>query len=172
MGGKPRLRLSAAIRSLGIKLASLLIDAINGIEYDIGMTSRPLDRYDIPVSHDRVFVRELVRNVIGLESAGFLVDMAIHKGRADTRYYTVRYDESRFKAYALRLDMAPDAFDRIMDWYVKLLAARLGGSDRVKLLPSGGRDQPLISVQCYDDPGRTGNVIGEGNVNKIGRAHV
>jgi len=165
--GKNRIRFTAAIRSLDIKRAGLLIDVLNNIEYKIGEKDNPLQRYEIPKKKDVLFVKELVRNVIAIENAQHIPDILPSVPTDEGRYYVPRYNESKLRDYALKLNMDIDVFRRLLDLYVRLLRLKLGGVERVDdPKPTSGANQPLISMECYSSLTKTPKtLIGEGHVN-------
>ena len=159
---KTRYRFSDSIRALNAAHAGLLIDTINNIEYKIGIKQNPLQRYEIPDEKDREFVKALVLNTIDIENAKYMLDTLLPPARADKgRYYTIRYNENKLS------DLGVDAVlsKSIFNAYVTLLRAKLGGAERVEVKTNNSEKQPLISVECYNNIGRTGEPLGKGHVN-------
>jgi hypothetical protein len=159
--GKTKYRLSSSIRALDAKHAALVIDTINNIEYRIGRTTNPLQRYEIPEERDRQFVKELVRNAVDIEKTQYLPDILPPATAENGRYYTIRYNEKKLSSLGLDAALSRSIFKA----YATLLRARLGGAERLVLRTNNSARQPLVSVECYNDAGRTGAPIGRGHVN-------
>jgi len=159
--GKIRFRFSATIRALDTKHAALLIDTINNIEYKIGKKNNPLQRYEIPNKKDKQFVEELVQNTIDIEKTIYMFDILPPVSTDTGRYYTIRYNENKLSDLGIDSALSKAIFNA----YITLLRARLGGAERVELKTNNSVKQPIISVECYNNIGRTGAPIGKGNVN-------
>lgn len=152
-GGVATIRFTAAVRALGVARAAALIDSVNAIECGIGKSARPLDRYEIPEAEDLAFVKELVRNIICIEGAGRLAETAGPSDEREARRYVVRYNEDKLRDYAMKLGVDAGRFRELFELYVRALRLKLGQAKAVDgPKPIGGKDQPLISVECYKGP--------------------
>lgn len=165
-GAPLRLRFASKIRELGIVRTPALIDAINGTEYTIGRTDKPLDRYEIPDRKDVDIVRGLIDNTVGIEAARHLSELSAYGAEDDARYYVVRYNDEKLAEYARKMGIGEGVFREIIGMYVRFMRIKLGGADRVdNPKPTGGAGQPLISIECYRSPAKTGSTfIGRGRI--------
>ncbi|MBF0216972.1 MAG: hypothetical protein HQL30_08280 [Candidatus Omnitrophica bacterium] len=174
----PAYRFSDSVsRGRDKKEIARLLNNLLGIEYRIGKTRNPLGRGDIPkddnpLKSERVFVRELVRSSTDMETSASLADKVLAPvGRGAGNYYVIRYDKERLDEYARNAGI--DGSSRftpefLIKRYVDLLRSKLGNAKNVKLIGSPAeRDgkKCLISVMCYEGPGKTPEErIGEGHV--------